>query len=81
MVVICCVLGAVLILAYATVCKWDNRRRDKAGIPEGFDHAYEDDLTDRTVSQTRSFLLLSTLSLERRSIDHLLQNPQFRYII
>lgn len=81
MVVICCVLGAVLILAYAAVCKWDNRRRDKAGIPEGFDHAYEDDLTDRTVSQTRSFLLLSTLSLERRSIDHLLQNPQFRYII
>lgn len=49
MVVICCILSGVLILAYAAVCKWDNRQRDKAGVPEGFDHAYEDDLTDRTV--------------------------------
>jgi hypothetical protein len=48
-VVICAVLGGVLILVYAAVCKWDNHQRDKAGIPEGFDHAYEDDLTDRKV--------------------------------
>ncbi|KIW92743.1 uncharacterized protein Z519_06591 [Cladophialophora bantiana CBS 173.52] len=41
--------AAVLSLIYRFVCVWDNRRRDKAGIAEAFEHAYEDDLTDKKV--------------------------------
>ncbi|KAE9973696.1 hypothetical protein EG328_004254 [Venturia inaequalis] len=52
-VVICVVVAAILILAYAALCKYDNQQRDKTGIPEGFDHAYEDDLTDKTNPQFR----------------------------
>ncbi|TLD31823.1 hypothetical protein E2P81_ATG07313 [Venturia nashicola] len=52
-VVLCVVSAAILILVYATLCKWENQQRDKAGIPEGFDHAYEDDLTDKTNPQFR----------------------------
>lgn len=29
---------------------WSNRKRDAAGIMEGFDHAYDDDLTDKKAS-------------------------------
>ncbi|KAK4495150.1 hypothetical protein PRZ48_013477 [Zasmidium cellare] len=42
----------VLILAYRFVCVWDNKKRDQAGS-EGFDHAYEDDFTDKTNKQFR----------------------------
>lgn len=42
--------SAGLAILYRFVCFWHNRRRDRAGIPEGFDHAYEDDVTDRKVS-------------------------------
>lgn len=41
--------SSVLILVYRYVCVWQNRKRDRAGIPEGFDHAYDDDLTDLKV--------------------------------
>ncbi|PNS14371.1 hypothetical protein CAC42_6884 [Sphaceloma murrayae] len=47
--------GAFAIL-YRLVCMWDNRRRDKTGVMEGFDHAYEDDLTDKKNSQFRYVL-------------------------
>lgn len=43
-------VAAVLVLVYRMVCLWDNRRRDATGVLEGFEHAYEDDLTDKTVS-------------------------------
>lgn len=36
----------------------ENRRRDKTGTVEGFEHAYEDDLTDKMVSIPDSSLLL-----------------------
>lgn len=48
-VVITSAITAVLALVYRFVCVWENRKRDKAGTPEGFEHAYEDDLTDRKV--------------------------------
>lgn len=35
----------VCIMLYGLACVWDNRRRDRMGS-EGFEHAYEDDLTD-----------------------------------
>ncbi len=46
-------VAAGLVVVYRVVCIWENRRRDKAGTTEGFDHAYEDDLTDRKVSARR----------------------------
>jgi hypothetical protein len=39
------IAAAALTVVYRYVCIWENRRRDKIGV-EGFDHAYEDDLTD-----------------------------------
>ncbi|KAL4865913.1 hypothetical protein BDV12DRAFT_210791 [Aspergillus spectabilis] len=51
--VVTTVIAGVLVLVYRTVCLWDNRRRDATGILEGFEHAYEDDLTDKTNPQFR----------------------------
>lgn len=44
--------AALMLLAYRYVCLADNRRRDRAGFMESFEHAYEDDLTDLKVSVT-----------------------------
>lgn len=41
--------AAVLSMVYRFYCIWENKKRDKSGQLEGFDHAYEDDLTDRKV--------------------------------
>lgn len=49
-VVVTSIAAGLLVLVYRLVCVWHNRQRDKAGILEGFDHAYEDDLTDLKVS-------------------------------
>lgn len=49
-VVITALLAGVLVVVYRFVCIWDNKKRDEVGIMEGFDHAYEDDLTDKKVS-------------------------------
>lgn len=47
--VITCGISIVLTFIHRYYCIWDNNRRDKAGIPEGFDHAFEDDSTDLKV--------------------------------
>jgi hypothetical protein len=41
--------AACLSMVYRFYCIWENKRRDKTGTAEAFDHAYEDDLTDRKV--------------------------------
>ena len=48
-VVITSLLVAVLALVYRYVSIWENKKRDKAGILEAYEHAYDDDLTDRKV--------------------------------
>lgn len=48
-VVVTSVVAGLLALVYRMLCMWTNRQRDNNGTPEGFDHAYEDDLTDRKV--------------------------------
>lgn len=66
------IVAAVLVLVYRFICMWDNRRRDASGTMEAFEHAYEDDFTDKTVS------------LEIPVNGHTLtewQNMQFRYIL
>ncbi|OBT52226.1 hypothetical protein VE04_07541, partial [Pseudogymnoascus sp. 24MN13] len=39
--------AAGLAVIFRYICIWENRKRDMKGV-EAFDHAYEDDLTDRT---------------------------------
>ncbi|KXJ85647.1 MFS transporter [Microdochium bolleyi] len=51
--VITAIVAALLSIVYRFVCVWENRRRDRAGVGEGFDHAYEDDLTDMKNPQFR----------------------------
>ncbi|KAK4149221.1 major facilitator superfamily domain-containing protein [Chaetomidium leptoderma] len=55
-VLITSLVAAGLIIVYRFVCIWENKRRDKAGTMEGFDHAYEDDSTDRKNPQFRYIL-------------------------
>ncbi|RVX66329.1 hypothetical protein B0A52_09760 [Exophiala mesophila] len=55
-VVITAIIAGVLAIVYRFVCVWENARRDKTGTMEGFEHAYEDDLTDRTNPQFRYIL-------------------------
>ncbi|KAH8696466.1 MFS transporter [Talaromyces proteolyticus] len=43
----------VLVIVYRFFCVWENKKRDKAGIMEGYEHAYDDDFTDRTNKQFR----------------------------
>ncbi|KAK1078945.1 hypothetical protein LTR33_006808 [Friedmanniomyces endolithicus] len=43
----------VLALVYRFVCARDNKMRDQGGVSEAFEHAYDDDLTDRTNPQFR----------------------------
>ncbi|KAK2055323.1 allantoate permease [Colletotrichum caudatum] len=52
-VVITSLAAGVLGLVYRFVCIWQNKKRDQAGIMEGYDHAYEDDLTDLKNPQFR----------------------------
>jgi hypothetical protein len=46
----------VLAIAYRYVCIHDNRKRDETGVMEGFDHAFDDDVTDMKNPQFRYIL-------------------------
>ncbi|KAF2463898.1 MFS general substrate transporter [Lindgomyces ingoldianus] len=52
-VTVTAIVAGLLALVYRFLCVWENRRRDRAGIMEGFEHAYEDDLTDKKNPQFR----------------------------
>ena len=47
------IVCAVLSLVYRVVCARENKRRDKSGVLEAYEHAYEDDLTDKKNPQFR----------------------------
>ena len=49
-VVITSIISACLALVYRYLAMWENKRRDKSGILENYEHAYDDDLTDLKVS-------------------------------
>ena len=68
------VAAAVLSMVYRFYCIWTNKKRDNAGIEESYDHAYEDDLTDRKV---RASIIHPS---GEPQLTKLLQNPQFRYV-
>ncbi|KAF3002587.1 hypothetical protein E8E13_008268 [Curvularia kusanoi] len=50
------VIAGLLAIVYRYWCVAVNRKRDKSGTLEGFEHAYEDDLTDRKNPQFRYIL-------------------------
>ncbi|KAK3054088.1 hypothetical protein LTR09_004866 [Extremus antarcticus] len=52
-VVITSLLVAVLAVVYRYLSIWENKKRDKGGIMEAYEHAYDDDLTDRKNPQFR----------------------------
>jgi MFS family permease len=74
-VVITAIIAGLLALVYRFVCVWENLKRDKTGTLEGFEHAYDDDLTDMKVSDLFWAVPLRDLLIVKS------QNPQFRYII
>jgi hypothetical protein len=61
-VVVTSIVAALLILVYRYVCVWYNRKRDETGTLEGFDNAYDDDLTDMKVSLFSDFMTLHCCS-------------------
>jgi hypothetical protein len=56
-VVVGAVVAAALILIYRTLCERENKRRDKTGTIEAYDHAHDDDLTDVTVCGPKALTL------------------------
>lgn len=48
------VAAAVISIIYRYYCMWENQKRDKTGTLEAFEHAYDDDLTDRKVRISRA---------------------------
>ncbi|KAH7406401.1 major facilitator superfamily domain-containing protein [Phaeosphaeria sp. MPI-PUGE-AT-0046c] len=60
------IIAGLLAVVYRFWCVAVNRKRDKTGVLEGFEHAYEDDLTDRKNPQFRYILTGSTIPQQRR---------------
>ncbi|PSN67421.1 MFS general substrate transporter [Corynespora cassiicola Philippines] len=46
-VTVTAIVAGLLAIVYRVSCSMENKRRDRAGVLEGFEHAYEDDLTDK----------------------------------
>lgn len=51
--VVSSIVAAVLVLIYRFLCSRDNKCRDESGTIEAFEHANEDDLTDKTVCSSK----------------------------
>jgi hypothetical protein len=84
-VVVTSAVSAILAIVYRLICVWENKKRDRTGTTEAFEHAYEDDLTDKMVRGVFLNRFLSRHLKLLRSVadlDCLLsQNPQFRYTL
>ncbi|KAJ4194763.1 hypothetical protein NW759_016479 [Fusarium solani] len=52
-VLITSAVAGALAICYRYLCIWENARRDRAGEPEGYEHAYDDDVTDMKNLQFR----------------------------
>ncbi|KAJ5525284.1 hypothetical protein N7494_011934 [Penicillium frequentans] len=55
-VVVTSFAAGVIVLIYRFICVWENRHRDESGTSEGYENAYQDDLTDKTNPQFRYIL-------------------------
>lgn len=54
-VVVTSFAAGITVLLYRFVCVRENKQRDQSGTPEGYENAYQDDLTDKTVSWIHVF--------------------------
>lgn len=72
-VVVTSFAAGVIVLIYRFICLWENRRRDESGTSEAYENAYQDDLTDKTVSQTL-FLQGSLSSYSKFADDNRIHN-------
>ncbi|KAK2812423.1 hypothetical protein FQN50_001424 [Emmonsiellopsis sp. PD_5] len=52
-VLVTSIAALILVVIYRYVAIYENRQRDKSGIMEGFDNAFDDDLTDKKNPQFR----------------------------
>ena len=68
-VVVTSIAAAALILSYRFFCSWENKRRDKSGTNEGFEHANDDDLTDKTVCGSKLLTLHTKLTFPSRILS------------
>lgn len=66
-VVVTAIAAGILVLVYRGLCMWMNRKRDRTGVMEGFEHAYEDDLTDVKVRTTVRYCRVFELTRVRRT--------------
>lgn len=57
------VAALTLAVIYRYYSLWENKRRDRDGVMEAFDHAFEDDLTDKKVSFSWALLSLEMVVL------------------
>ena len=73
-VTITAIAAGVLAVIYRFWCSWENKKRDNAGIMEGFEHAYDDDLTDRKV---RSHFQSNILSVRMLTCPRILNSDIF----
>ncbi|KAF2012447.1 allantoate permease [Aaosphaeria arxii CBS 175.79] len=55
-VTVTAIISGLLAVVYRYYCIWENKKRDEAGMLEGFDNAYDDDLTDKKNPQFRYIL-------------------------
>ncbi|CAK7217434.1 hypothetical protein SCUCBS95973_003150 [Sporothrix curviconia] len=53
LLVVTTAITSALIVTYGWLCRRENKRRDASGVQEAFDHAFEDDRTDKLNPQFR----------------------------
>lgn len=73
--------AVVLALVYRFYCVWENRRRDRTGEMEAFEHAYEDDLTVRTDPMNPTVMSETYADPFTLCFGQDKKNPQFRYTL
>lgn len=74
-VVVTSFVAGVTVLMYRFVCVGEIRKRDQSSTAEGYENAYQDDLTDEMVSARADLLACSLLAVNSD------QSPQFRDIL
>lgn len=63
-VIVTSFIAGITVLIYRLVCVFENRKRDQSGTVEGYENAYQDDLTDRTVSARANLLICSLQTVD-----------------
>lgn len=69
------IASMVLMLIYRIVCIRENKRRDKTGIMEGYEHAYEDDFTDRKVINLYTFPFSNIIYQALKTVNIFAESP------